>query len=583
MAIKNQNTSDISSNTSNISNTSNNISRRDFIKGAAVLAGATAINPVNLLKFKPVGNLTIVWNSDSHAHLKPVLYREPSVNIGPHFMNGRPGHLVGDSFNLYYDINPKSAMGYFCSYADFINLNKEYGHMGGYAHMASVINKIREERYNKTILLDTGDAWQGTGIALLTKGMAVVNVQNAMGYDAMTGHWEFTYGKKQLLSNIKKLKFPFIAQNVTNATWGGLIFKPYIIKEVNGLRVGIIGQAFPYVPLAHPAHFVKNWNFGIDTSHAQKMVNKLRNEEKVDLVVVLSHNGLEVDRKFASLIDGIDIIVGGHTHDILPEPLVINNTVIVQAGTHGKFVGRIDLNVKDKKIVDYDHKLIPVVTNWIKPDEKIQLLIDKEYEPYNHILTEALGTSEDLLYRRATFVSTVDNVVEQAFMEKYDIPLVFTPGWRWGETILPGEKITMEHVYGEYGTTYPEVYSVKLSGEKIIETTSSNLSDVFSDDPYLQMGGDVTRISNSKLDILINQRGNKRIKSFLINGKPLEHHKEYLLITSGAKMQKLANAVDNGLQKEKAYDVIADYIRKHRNIKSIKSEEVIYRHSRTAG
>ena len=558
------------------------VSRRSFIRTAAVLAGAAAVNPVNLLKFKPVGNLTIIWNSDSHAHLKPTLYREPSVNIGPHFMNGRPGHLVGDSFNLYYDINPKSAMGYFCSYVDFIKLNKEYGPMGGYAHMATVFNKIKEERYGKTIMLDTGDAWQGTGIALLTKGMAVVNVQNAMGYDAMTGHWEFTYGEKQLLSNIKKLKFPFIAQNVTNATWGGLIFKPYIIKEVNGLRVGIIGQAFPYVPLAHPSHFVKNWNFGIDTGHAQKMVNKLKNEEKVDLVVVLSHNGLEVDRKFASLINGIDIIVGGHTHDILPAPQIINNTIIVQAGTHGKFVGRIDLNVRDKKIVDYDHKLIPIVTNWIKPDPEISGLIDKEYAPYADTLNEELGTAEDLLYRRATFVCSVDSVAEQAFIEKFDTPLFFAPGWRWGDTVLPGEKITMEHVYGWYGTTYPEVYKTLLTGKQLLLSQLSVLSDVFAKDAYLQMGGDATRVSNSKLHILINEALNKRIKSWAINGKPLDLSKKYWAVSTGGKMQNM-NTNDKGLTKYNASDVIAEYIKNNKTVKSIKTEDVIYRHSRTAG
>ena len=559
------------------------VSRRSFIKTAAVLAGAAAVNPVNLLKFKPVGNLTIIWNSDSHAHLKPTLYREPSVNIGPHFMNGRPGHLVGDSFNLYYDIKPKSAMGYFCSYVDFIKLNKEYGPMGGYAHMATVFNKIKEERYGKTIMLDTGDSWQGTGIALLTKGMAVVNVQNAMGYDAMTGHWEFTYGKEQLLSNIKKMKFPFIAQNVTNATWGGLIFKPYIIKEVNGLRVGIIGQAFPYVPLAHPSHFVKNWNFGIDTGHAQKMVNKLKNEEKVDLVVVLSHNGLEVDRKFASLINGIDIIVGGHTHDILPAPQIINNTIIVQAGTHGKFVGRIDLNVRNKRIVDYDHKLIPIVTNWIKPDPEISGLIDKEYAPYADKLNEELGTAEDLLYRRATFVCSVDSVAEQAFIEKFDTPLFFAPGWRWGDTVLPGEKITMEHVYGWYGTTYPEVYKFNLKGSVLFQVYSERLSDVFAKDPYLQMGGDCTRVSNSKLSIRINESMYKRLKDWLIMDKKIDFNKEYPLISTGVMMQTLSDLPNQGLVEEKAYDVIADYIRKHISVKSVPSEAVIYKHSRTAG
>ncbi|MCL5673475.1 MAG: thiosulfohydrolase SoxB [Deltaproteobacteria bacterium] len=559
-----------------------NITRRDFIKSTALLAGYTAINPVNLLKFKPIGNLTITWNSDSHAHLKPVLYREPSVNIGPHLMNGRPGHLVGDAFNLYYDINPDSAMGYFCSYVDFVKHEKQYGLMGGYAHMASVFNKIKAERYNKTIQLDTGDAWQGTGVALLTKGMAVVNTQNAMGYDAMTGHWEFTYGEKQLLSNIKKLKFPFIAQNVTNATWGGLIFKPYIIKEVNGLRVGIIGQAFPYVPLAHPSHFVKNWNFGIDTSHAQKMVNELKNKEKVDLVVVLSHNGLEVDRKFASLINGIDIIVGGHTHDILPAPQIINNTIIVQAGTHGKFVGRIDLNVQNKKIIDYDHKLIPIVTDWIKPDPEISKIIDKEFAPYEHILNEKLGTTEDLLYRRATFVSTVDNVAQQAFIEKFDTPLFFAPGWRWGETLLPGSDITMENVYGEYGTTYPEVYKTLLTGKQLLLSQLSTLSDVFAKDAYLQMGGDVTRVSNSKFHLLLNESLNKRIKSWEINGKPLDLTKKYWAVSTGGKMQNM-NATDKGLTKFNASDVIAEYIRKHKTIKSIKTEDVIYRHSRTAG
>ena len=559
------------------------VSRRDFIKSAAILAGAAAVNPVNILKFKPVGNLTIMWNSDCHAHLKPVLYREPSVNIGPRAMNGRPGHLVGDSFNLYYDINPKSAMGYFCSYKDFIGLNKQYGPMGGYAHMASIFNKIKEERYGKTLMLDTGDAWQGTGIALLTKGMSVVNVQNAMGYDAMTGHWEFTYGKEQLLSNIKKLNFPFIAQNITNATWGGLIFKPYIIKEVNGLRVGIIGQAFPYVPLSMPLNLVKNWNFGIDTSHCQKMVNKLKSEEKADLVVILSHNGLEVDRKFASLINGIDLIVGGHTHDILPQPQIINNTIIVQAGTHGKFVGRIDLNVRNKRIVNYEHKLIPIVTDWIKPDENIRKLIDKEYAPYEKELSEELGTSEDLLYRRATFISTVDNVVEQAFMEKYDTPLVFTPGWRWGETILPGEKITMEHIYGEYGTTYPEVYVVKLKGDVLFRVFSERLSDVFAKDPYLQMGGDCTRVSNSKIHIKINESVYKRIREWYILDKKIDFGKEYRLVSSGVMMQTLSDTPGQGLTKDMSFKVIADYVKRHKSIKSVQTENVIYRRSKTAG
>jgi sulfur-oxidizing protein SoxB len=560
----------------------NTVTRRDFLKKTALLTGYLAINPVNLLKYKPVGNLTIIWNSDSHAHLKPVLYREPSVNIGPKIMNGRPGHLVGDSFCLYYDINPKSAMGYFCSYKNFNNLSKEYGPMGGYAHMSTVINKIRDERYGKTILLDTGDSWQGTGIALLTKGKAVYTVQNAMGYDAMTGHWEFTYGKEQLLENIKNLNFPFIAQNVKNATWGNLIFKPYIIKEVNGLRVGIIGQAFPYVPLAHPAHFVEGWSFGIDTHHAQKMVDQLKNTEKVDIVVVLSHNGLEVDRKFAALIKGIDVIVGGHTHDILPAPEIINNTIIVQAGTHGKFIGRLDLNVSNKKITAYDHKLIPIVSNWIKPDPKITQVIEDEFKPYNNILNEKLGTTESLLYRRATFISTVDNVAEQAFIEKFDAPLFFAPGWRWGETLLPGSDITMENVYGEYGTTYPEVYKTLLTGKQLLLSQLSVLSDVFAKDAYLQMGGDATRVSNSKFHIHINESFNKRIKSWEINGKPLNLNKKYWAVSTGGKMQNM-NSDDKGLTKFKACDVIAEYIRNHKIIQSIQTEKVIYRKSPTAG
>jgi sulfur-oxidizing protein SoxB len=559
------------------------ISRRNFLKTSALFAAGTAVNPFNILKIKPVGNLTLTWNSDSHAHLKPTLYREPSVNIGPRIMNGKPGHLVGDSFNFYYDINPKSAMGYFCSCTDFINLNKEYGRMGGYAHMATIFNKIKAERYNKTIQLDTGDAWHGSGIALLTKGMAVVNTQNAMGYDAMTGHWEFSYGKKQVLSNIKELKFPFIAQNVRNASWGNLIFKPYIIKEVNDLRVGIIGQAFPYVSVAQPAYLTKNWIFGIDVQNAKKIVHELKNIEKVDVVVVLSHNGLEVDRKFAAQIGGIDIIIGGHTHDILPAPQIINNTLIMQAGTHGKFVGRIDLNVRNKKIIDYDHKLIPIVTDWIKPDEEVSRIIDRQYAPYNAILNEELGLSEDLLYRRGTFTGTVDNVVEQAFIEKFDTPLVFTPGWRWGETILPGEKIKMSHVYGFYGTAYPEVYRIKLKGDTIFRAFSERLSDVFAIDPYLQMGGDCTRVSNSKLRIKINNPQYKRIQEWLINGNKIEADKDYWLISSGVMMQELSDLPDKGLTGYKSYDIIKNYIKNHKNIKSVQTEEVAYSHSSMAG
>ncbi len=568
------------------------ISRRDFIHLAGILglgagfgipeldaAKIDAITYESLLYdgFKPTGDVTLLHMCDWHAHLRPLYWREPSTLLSAHELVGTPGFLCGDAFAGYYGTKKGSLSGYFDTYIDFDRLAKKFGRMGGFAHIKTVVDKVRKDRgADKCLFLDSGDTWQGTAIGLKTGGEAIVKAQNMMGVDVMVGHWEFTYGKDQVLKltgdKDKKgmLDAEFISQNISDEEWGELVYKPYTIRSVGGAKIGVLGQSFPYTKTANPKN-VEGWSFGLRLEDMQKYVNELKSQ--CDIVVLLSHDGFSVDQEVAKKVSGIDIILSGHTHDPAPKPLFVGNTMIVIAGSHGKYIGRLDLDIKKGKIAGYSYKLIPIASDLIPADAQAAKFVDEVYKPYEKELFTPLGTTQSLLYKRDTFYSTFDNLIGESIQHTMGSDIVFTPGYRWGTTLLAGDTIRADDVYDMTAITYPDVYTFELNGDhfhKIIEDIADN---VFNADPIYQQGGDMSRLYGITYDIKIGGASGKRISNIKVGGKALDPSKTYLVSAWGGNVQKQGQNLREGKIKP-VYDVVIDYIKRQKTVKAPMSSNV---------
>ena len=558
------------------------ISRRDFMQIAAALglvtvAGGCAktvkgadpakVTAADLYRFKAKGNVTLLHMCDMHAHIKPLYWREPSTLISAPNLVGTPGFLCGEAFAKHYGLEPSSLDAYFDTYMDFDALAKKFGKMGGIAHMKTLVDEIKRERgEEKVLFLDSGDTWQDTGVALKTEGEAIVKAQNYLGVDVMVGHWEFTYGKARVKELIEMLDAKFISQNIVGDDpfedeYEELIFEPYTIEERNGAKIGIIGQSFPFTSTANPKEFTQGWSFGLRLESLQEYVDELRDEHNVDCVVVLSHDGFSVDQEVARKVHGIDFILSGHTHDPSPQPIVINGTVIVIAGSHGKYIGRLDIDAKDGKVNGYEYKLIPVASNLIPADPAGEKLVAELYAPFDTEFNEVLGQTKGTLYKRDTFFSTFDQLINDAIMDEMKCDLSFTPGYRWGTTVLAGDDILMDNVYEMCGITYPNVYTFELKGARIAQLLEDIADNVFNPNPLYQQGGDMSRLGGVTYDIKVSGKTGERISNLKIGGKPLDPAKTYVISSWGGNLQ---NAGMN-LQKEKirpVYDVVRDYIRR---------------------
>jgi len=560
------------------------ISRRDFLNMAGAL-GLLALTSNSLfagdskevkaklkkltfsdvVKFEPKGKATILHICDLHAHIKPLYWREPSTLISAKNLVGTPGFICGDSFEKHYGIEAGSLDQYFDTHNNFATLAEKFGKMGGISHIKPIIDHVKKERGKENVLLlDSGDTWQGTAVALKTDGEAIVDAQNYLGVDVMVGHWEFTYGKERVMELIKKLDGEFISQNVIDNDpfsddFEELIFPPYTIKEIGGAKIGIIGQSFPFTSTANPKRFTEGWSFALRHESLQEFVNELRNKKKVDAIVVLSHDGFSVDQELAKKVKGVDFILSGHTHDPSPQPIVVNDTVILISGSHGKYVGRLDLDIKDKKVAGYNFKLIPVASNLIPADKAGDELIAKAYKPFDKELNEVLGTTKGILYKRDTFYSTFDSLIGQAIQDKVKSDIVFTPGYRWGTTVLPNDPITKDNVYEMTAITYPEVYTFDLKGSVIAKLMEDIADNVFNANPLLQQGGDMSRLTGASYSIKIDAPSGKRISDFLIGGKPIDVKKTYRVSSWGGNLQSVGENMDK--ETPAVYEVVSDYIR----------------------
>jgi sulfur-oxidizing protein SoxB len=555
------------------------MNRRDFLQllAAAGIAlphdFAQAQQAADALYDAPAfGNVSLIHITDTHAQLKPIYFREPSVNIGVGSMAGRPPHLVGKAFLAAFGIPADTPQAHAFTSLDFERKADLYGKAGGYAHIATLVKRLKAARPG-AILLDGGDTWQGSGTALWTRGQDMVEAAKLLGVDYMTLHFECTYGQdrvKEIADGAFAGRTEILAQNCKTQDFGDPVFAPYALRDVNGIKVAVIGQAFPYIPIANPRYFVPDWTFGIQEESMQSVVDEARGKGAA-VVVVLSHNGMDVDLKMASRVRGIDAILGGHTHDATPRPVIVDGpggkTLVVSGGSNGKFVGVFDFDVRNGKISDYRYRLLPVFANLLPPDPEMDALITKLRAPYEARLSETLGTTEGLLYRRGNFTGSFDQLILEALMAEKGAEIAFSPGFRWGTTLLPGATITMETLLNQTAITYPAVTLSDMTGEQIKQVLEDVCDNLFNTDPYHQQGGDMVRVGGMTFSCDPTQSIGHRIDDMRLKGQPIEASKSYK-VAGWAGVSEAAR--DSG--GEAIWDVVARYIRSQTVIRPAQPE-----------
>jgi len=554
------------------------MNRREFMQLLAIAAAsvmtldsksALAGNaPANFYDVPRHGNVSFLHFTDCHAQLLPIWFREPNVNLGVGSAYGKAPHLVGEHLLKQYGIQPGSREAHAFTYLNFEEAAKVYGKVGGFAHLKTLVDKIRAQRPG-ALLLDGGDTWQGSATSLWTNAQDMVDAGIALGVNVMTPHWEATFGANRVMEivnkDFKKAGVDFVAQNVVTNDFGDQVFKPYVMKEMNGVKVAVVGQAFPYTPIANPRHLVPDWSFGIRDDSMQKWVDEAR-AKGAQVVILLSHNGMDVDLKMASRVTGIDAIFGGHTHDGVPQPVQVKNakgvTLVTNAGSNGKFLGVMDFDVRGGKVQSFKYRLLPVFSNLLPADPAMSALINKVRAPYEAKLGEKLAVSDDFLYRRGNFNGTWDQLIVDALMDVKGADAAFSPGFRWGTTLLPGETITMERLMDQTAITYPQTTLTSMTGETIKTIMEDVADNLFNTDPYYQQGGDMVRVGGIEYTIDPTRKIGHRISNMKMKGKPVDASKTYIVAGWAP--------VAEGATGEPIWDVVATYLRDIKVIKGVK-------------
>ena len=527
-----------------------------FAGGGGSLSRAFAqqkLTQDELLKFDALGNVTLLHVTDIHGQLVPVYFREPSTNLGVGEARGQPPHVTGKDFLKRFGIADKSAAAYALTSEGFASLAKSYGKIGGLDRLATVVKRVRAERGDKVLLLDGGDTWQGSLGANRSKGQDMVDCMALLKPDAMTGHWEFTYGEERVKQLIDGLGFPFLALNIRDSEWNEPVFEPSRMFERGGVKIAVLGQAFPYTPVANPRWLMPKWSFGIREEDVRAQVDKAR-KGGAQLVVLLSHNGFDVDRKLAARVAGIDVILTGHTHDALPEAIKVGNTLLIASGSHGKFVSRLDLDVQGGAVKGFRYKLIPLFADAIAPDAEMTAAVSKARAPYAAELARVVGQADSLLYRRGNFNGTFDDLICAALLKERDAEIVLSPGFRWGTSVLPGQPITVEDIHNATAITYPQVYRLPMSGQRLKDVLEDVADNLFNPDPYYQQGGDMVRCGGLAYAIDVSKPIGSRISAMthLKSGKPIDPAKDYTVAGWAS--------VNEGTEGPPVWDLVERYI-----------------------
>ncbi|WP_333832868.1 thiosulfohydrolase SoxB [Rubrimonas sp.] len=543
------------------------LNRRHILAAGAALAGSLGGVPLralaqqrlteaDLLDAAPFGNVTIAHITDIHAQLKPVWFREPSINLGVGEATGLPPHVTGADFLKLYGIEPGSPQAYALTYPDFEALGRTYGRMGGLDRVATVMKRLRAERPGGVLLLDGGDTWQGSYTSNLTQGADMVAAMNLLAPDAMTGHWEFTYGTDRVKELVESLPFPFLGANIFDAEWDEPAFEAWRMYDRGGVQVAVIGQAFPYLPIANPRWMMENWSFGIREEVVAARVQEAR-DAGAQVVVLLSHNGFDVDRKLAGRVPGIDVILTGHTHDALPEPVIVGRTLVIASGSQGKFLTSLDLDVQGGEVKGWRSRLIPIFADVIAPDPEMAALIDEVRAPHEAELGRVVGRTESLLYRRGNFNGTFDDLICEALLAERDAEIALSPGFRWGTSLLPGDDITVEDIHNATAMTYPAAYRLSMSGATLREVMEDVADNLFNVDPYYQQGGDMVRVGGMGYAIDIHAPMGSRISemTLLKTGEPIEASRDYVVAGWAS--------VNQGTEGPAIWDVVLSHLAKN--------------------
>jgi len=561
------------------------LNRREFLQALAIAsAGGMSLQSnfasaqTSAQKFYDLpkfGNVHFLHFTDCHAQLLPIYFREPNVNLGIGVQEGKTPHIVGEYFLKANGIKPGTRDAHAFTYVDYVAAAQNYGKMGGFAHMATLIKQIKASRPG-AMLMDGGDTWQGSATALWTNGQDMVDAALLLGVDVMTAHWEMTLGEKRVMEIVNgdfKDKVSFLAQNIKTADFGDSVFNPYLMKVQNGIQVAIIGQAFPYTPIANPRYFTPDWTFGIQEENLQKTINEVK-AKGAKVVVLLSHNGMDVDLKMASRVTGLDAIMGGHTHDGVPIPVKVKNsggvTLVTNAGSNGKFLGVLDFDVKGGKPVDFRYKLLPIFSNMIPADPAMNKLIAKVRVPYEAKLNEKLATTDGLLYRRGNFNGSFDQLILDGLMAQKNAEIAFSPGFRWGTSLLPGQAITRENLLDQTAITYPYTTVTNMTGETIKTILEDVADNLFNPDPYYQQGGDMVRVGGMQYTIDPAASAGRRISDMRLNGKDIDPSKTYKVAGWAPVSEDAKNAGGEAI-----WDVMERHLRDVKVVKAVKLNEPI--------
>jgi sulfur-oxidizing protein SoxB len=541
-----------------------------FVAGGGAFTRAVAqqrLTEAELLKFDALGNVTLLHVADIHGQLMPVYFREPSLNLGVGEARGRPPHLTGGAFLKHFGIPAKSAAAYALTDQEFAALAKSYGRIGGLDRLASVVKRVRAERGDKVLFLDGGDTWQGSLGSNRSKGQDMVDCMALLKPDAMTGHWEFTYGEARVKELVKNLGFPFLALNIRDNEWNEPAFEAMKFFERGGVKIAVLGQAFPYTPVANPRWLMPKWSFGIREDDVRANVEKAR-KNGAQLVVLLSHNGFDVDRKMATRVPGIDVILTSHTHDAVPEAIKAGNTLLIASGSHGKFLSRLDLDVQNGAIKGFRYKLIPLFADAIKPDAEMAAAVARARAPYAKELGREVGRADSVLYRRGSFSGTFDDLICAALLKERDAEIALSPGFRWGTSVLPGQAITIEDIHNATAITYPQVYRIAMTGERLKDVLEDVADNLFNPDPYYQQGGDMVRCGGLGYAIDISKPMGQRISAMthLKSGKPIEPKKEYTVAGWAS--------VNEGTEGPPVWDLVERFIAAEKTVRIVPNTSV---------
>ncbi len=561
------------------------ISRRDFLQAGvaatalmgtnsvgnwSALAATQAMKQEDILKFDDFGNVTLVHITDIHAQTKPVYYREPSINIGVDDRIGKPPHVTGSDFLKMFNIKPGTPEAYALTSEDFVSLAKGYGKMGGLDRASTIVKSIRATRGDKMLMLDGGDTWQGSYVAEKTRGQDMVDIMNVFKPDAMVSHWEFTLGEDRVREIVDTLDFPFLGSNIFDDEWNEPAFESTKMYEKNGVKIAVVGQAFPYLPIANPRWLFPSLSFGIREDVLQENITAAR-EDGADLVVLLSHNGFDVDHKLAGRVTGIDVILTAHTHDALPEPVMVGKTMLIASGSTGKFVSRLDLDVQNGAIKGFRYKLIPVFSDIITPDPEMTRVIDDTRKPHEVELSRVLGRTDSLLYRRGNFNGTFDDLICQALLKEREADIALSPGFRWGPSLLPGQDITVEDLHNGTSMSYPSAYRSQMDGKLVKDILEDVADNLFNTDPYYQQGGDMVRVGGMGYTIDVSKEIGSRISDMTIlkTGEKVDPVKTY--VVSGWA------SVNENTEGPAIWDVVSDYLEREKTVVIEENRSVIIR------